>query len=375
MDVISKGAVTIETKIDVEGEFRYLSVIFAAIYDAENRFEGNFAIVRDITSEKNYIENITYLANKDYLTGINNRRSFFEEGEQLFNKQKTSAEPLTVVMLDIDHFKRVNDTYGHDAGDIVIKGVADFISENVCEECVLGRYGGEEYAVLIPKSVGETYKGFEEIRKMLAVKPFVYEKDTIHINISVGISPVDYETDSLEKAITKSDKALYESKENGRNQCTIFVDAIHGEAAFDSRTSLFNKESMGLKLSKSLFDARTKGEQLHLIYFEMDVIKTSKLFNKTRHLSTVALSIKRAVRERDIIGHVGENGFLILLKHLNTRQVDEIYMRIVTNLELGFHGMHGNVITFKGTSYNASFGGEYRKILSTLKHQTKLIQF
>ena len=221
-NVIHEGSVTLETEIMVNEKKRNLDLVFAAIYDENGAFEGNFGIVRDVTAEATYLEKIEYLANKDYLTGINNRRSLFEHGKKLYDNHKLKNEPLTIIMLDIDHFKKVNDNYGHDAGDVVIKEIAKLIERRLCSQCVLGRYGGEEYVVIMPRAIDAASKKFDIIRKAIENKIFESENLRINVTISLGIAEVDFKTDTLESCITKSDSALYESKRNGRNRITIY---------------------------------------------------------------------------------------------------------------------------------------------------------
>lgn len=220
--VVHEGSVTLETEIMINGKKRNLDLVFAAIYDENGAFEGNFGIVRDVTVEATYLEKIEYLANKDFLTGINNRRSLFELGKKLYDEHKLKNEPLTLIMLDIDHFKKVNDNYGHDAGDVVIKEIAELIERRICDKCVLGRYGGEEYVVVMPRSVDVASRKFDQIRKGIEKTVFKCEELRINVTISLGIAEVDFETDTLESCITKADSALYESKKNGRNRITVY---------------------------------------------------------------------------------------------------------------------------------------------------------
>lgn len=345
-EVIEKGSITLQGKIE-GAKTKYLNIIIVAIYE-KDIFEGNFAIVRDVTQEKEYIEEIEFLAKKDYLTGINNRRSFFEKSYKNFALWKKNNIPITVVMLDIDHFKKVNDTYGHDAGDIVIKGIAKYIESKVGNKSIIGRYGGEEYVVVLPNNISESYQLFESMRREIKEKVFLHDDDRIQVTVSVGLSSVS-KSDTLETAITRSDKALYESKENGRNQCTIFLKDIHGIAAIDPITQLNNEKSITFKLFRLIHDTLNTGDSLWLIYFEIDSKAFNKDIPKERQLKTMAVSIRKSVRENDHVGRIGEYGFLVILRNNSAEMANDIYERIIDYLEIGYFGMDGFLLNIYGT--------------------------
>jgi len=367
-EIIIKGSVTLEKRING----KHLEILIVAIYD-EGAFEGSFGIVRDITEQVEHIEQITYLANKDYLTGIDNRRSFFTEGHKKFDISQSSGDAITVVMFDIDHFKRVNDTYGHDAGDVVIRDIAILVEKEMCESCVLGRYGGEEYIALIPQKMDKVYKKFETIRKAIEQKVFDAEHVPIHVTVSLGLYQVNYEHDTLESAITKADKALYESKENGRNQSTIFMESIHGESALDPLTNLYTDVSMRYKLNKSLYDIKIMGDSLWMIYFKLDVIKEDRLLTEPRHYKTMALCLKKSIRSSDYIGRLGKYGFLVVLRNVNMKQVEDKHQSMVDNFEIGFSGMINNVVSIKSCFYNASNSANVDEMFKEMNKQLENI--
>ena len=167
-----------------------------------------------------YIRKIRELSNKDYLTGLYNRRYFFDVGAKLFSARKRKDEEIAVAILDIDHFKKVNDCYGHDAGDLVLQSVARVLANGFEDPSIVARFGGEEFCVLTivedRKSIADI---FERLRK--AVEEHVVKADgkkirtTISIGVSMGL------TDSLESMIGKADTMLYRSKNEGRNRVTL----------------------------------------------------------------------------------------------------------------------------------------------------------
>ena len=167
-------------------------------------------------------EQAEQLARTDALTGLNNRRSFFEIGNTVFLNARRYDRPLSVVMLDLDAFKAVNDTYGHSIGDEIIKAVANTLHKEKRESDITGRLGGEEFAILLQetdlKAAGEL---IERLRK--EVEQIVVNSDGAQVGItaSFGVTELDDQCDTLEKVIVKADRALYQAKEDGRNRVVI----------------------------------------------------------------------------------------------------------------------------------------------------------
>lgn len=165
------------------------------------------------------------MANKDFLTGAFNRRYFFDQGEIIFNKAKKQKTNLVVAMFDIDKFKNINDTYGHDVGDVAIIEVANILNKYLDDSALMARFGGEEFCVLLENTtLDESKVLFENIRK-------AFEKNTIDINdlkiqftTSIGICYGLFDT--LDIMIKKADDGLYTCKNNGRNQISICPDSI-----------------------------------------------------------------------------------------------------------------------------------------------------
>jgi diguanylate cyclase (GGDEF)-like protein len=163
------------------------------------------------------VEELTLI---DSLTGIYNRRylDLFMEKSIPINKKTNS--PLVFMMLDIDHFKKVNDNFGHQCGDEVLKHTSSIINNFVRKSDVFVRFGGEEFAVILPNTeVAEGLIIAERIREAVEKSAFIYKNDVIHLTISIGVS--SYNRDTAGEFIERSDNALYKAKENGRNQIAI----------------------------------------------------------------------------------------------------------------------------------------------------------
>ena len=159
---------------------------------------------------------------RDPLTGIPNRLAYEERVILEVNRFKRNKTPLCLAMWDIDHFKNVNDTYGHDAGDRVLKLLAQIITTRVRKVDMFARIGGEEFVLLMPETgIEDALNLNNQLRMSLEESGFHYKGSPCPITASVGIAIVE-EYDTHEQLLSKADKALYQSKRNGRNLCTVF---------------------------------------------------------------------------------------------------------------------------------------------------------
>ncbi|MDV6377064.1 GGDEF domain-containing protein [Sporosarcina sp. GW1-11] len=156
----------------------------------------------------------------DTLTGIYNRRYFDMYMEKTIPFSKMSNSPLTFLMLDIDHFKKINDSYGHPCGDEALKHTSTIIKSCVRPSDAFVRLGGEEFGVVMPNTdVVEGLIIAERIRKAVEQSDYTYNNEQIHFTISIGLS--SYNGEQVEQFIEKSDHALYQAKKNGRNQVVV----------------------------------------------------------------------------------------------------------------------------------------------------------
>ena len=170
-----------------------------------------------------YLKKQEYLANYDGLTKIYTRVAFMKRCEHELARYKRYGGSFALLMVDIDHFKKVNDTYGHQAGDYVLFNVVRVIKKTIRETDLLGRYGGEEFVVFLQNISSELLISLaERIRKNVEMTNFVYEGKKIDVTISIGVSFYPLDGNSLDKLLKKADIALYYSKENGRNKVTLF---------------------------------------------------------------------------------------------------------------------------------------------------------
>ena len=160
------------------------------------------------------------LACIDPLTSLYNRRSFFELANKIFDKAKSSMQPISSIMIDIDDFKKINDSLGHHTGDLVLKRLSRICSQNLGDGHILGRFGGEEFIVLLPgTSFNEAEIIGETLRLAIENNPLIIRKsDAIPITSSLGVASLTPTTQTLEYLFTSADKAMYQAKALGKNK-------------------------------------------------------------------------------------------------------------------------------------------------------------
>lgn len=157
----------------------------------------------------------------DALTGLPNRESYQQRVEQEIHRIERYGGSLSLMVCDIDLFKRINDTYGHLAGDKVLKIIAKSLQRNLRDSDFIARFGGEEFVALMPETSAQEAKLVaEKLRKKIEESPFNFKKEPVQITISFGISQFA-KGESIENVFSRADKALYEAKEKGRNQVII----------------------------------------------------------------------------------------------------------------------------------------------------------
>jgi len=174
-------------------------------------------VIRDISKRKQLEEQLRLLATIDSLTGINNRRNFFTLAQELLKKEH--SEDIYVLMIDIDNFKSVNDTYGHEAGDKVLKAITKTITTNINDSSIFGRLGGEEFSVVCHCGDDETiFKRVEQLRKEIENLHVHHDKYTIKCTVSIGIAKRISPEDTLDRLLSIADAKLYEAKNSGKNR-------------------------------------------------------------------------------------------------------------------------------------------------------------
>lgn len=197
----------------------------APILDPDGETAAVVWLAINITAKKLAEEKLQSLADRDPLTGAYNRRFFehaLEREHALFERYKA---PFSLALLDIDHFKSVNDKFGHDTGDVVLRHLVGVVSSELRTSDLFCRFGGEEFVLILPNTRKDQAMLFaERLREKLAASPASHGSEVVPFTVSIGIGQVD-DSDADHHALTKrADLALYSSKALGRNRTTIYTD-------------------------------------------------------------------------------------------------------------------------------------------------------
>lgn len=179
---------------------------------------------KEVIKQINYIYTRTkYLSITDDLTGLSNRRYFDNCFEKEFLRAQRYKNKLTLVIFDIDHFKKVNDTYGHQCGDYILKQVANAALQTFRKTDTVFRFGGEEFAVILTETdVDRAIIPLERFRKTIETLATEYQNDVIDITVSIGACEYNDNIKDKEDLLRKADEALYDAKNSGRNQTRFY---------------------------------------------------------------------------------------------------------------------------------------------------------
>ncbi|MFZ6813876.1 sensor domain-containing diguanylate cyclase [Undibacterium sp. Rencai35W] len=203
-----------------DGRIIDISISSQAIYDEQGAFAGVEGIYRDVTQRKMLERELQRLATIDTLTGIQNRRAFLENAEQLFKSSQRYTTGITLLMLDLDFFKAINDRYGHLGGDNVLIRFAQTVGQELRESDLFGRLGGEEFCILLQQAPREDAmiaagRIRERVQELVFNAP---NGELFSLTVSIGVSTNREDDERLGKLLERADEALYEAKHSGRNR-------------------------------------------------------------------------------------------------------------------------------------------------------------
>ena len=184
-------------------------------------FAANLAAIA--IENRNARKELEHRAYSDYLTGLANRRYFIEQAELELSRHNRYSTELSLIMLDIDFFKKINDTYGHNVGDLVLQKIAEVSRTILRDVDIIGRIGGEEFAILLPETnIEDSIKVAERLRTEISNASVFLEKEEVKFTSSFGV--VAANKSNIDKLLIKADKALYKAKESGRNRVCSFSE-------------------------------------------------------------------------------------------------------------------------------------------------------
>lgn len=217
-----QGGATDMEALARDGSRHYMHWLNSALYGPQGEVTGFISSGVDITERRQLEAELTRLANTDALTGLSNRRSLMETAKRDFHMFQRYHRPLSLGMLDIDHFKQVNDTYGHDAGDLVLMRLADVFRSVLRKTDLYGRFGGEEFLFLMPETPADrAFTVAERLRAALAAERVATPAGMVGFTVSIGVATADPDLDSVEELIKAADNYLYKAKKGGRNRVVV----------------------------------------------------------------------------------------------------------------------------------------------------------
>jgi len=215
--------------ITSQADHMYQNITIFPLASLTGEVEQVCLVIYDVTDEavsrlgmQSLNSQLEKISRVDDLTGLYHRRFWEEQFVMEYKRDKRSESPSALVMLDIDHFKKVNDTYGHTAGDEVIKALAGIIKKATREIDIAGRYGGDAFAIILPDTpVANVEFVAERIRRLVEKYTVVYDEINISFTISIGIAGFKHTHKDSTHWLDTADKALYQAKESGRNRVIL----------------------------------------------------------------------------------------------------------------------------------------------------------
>ncbi|RTR40531.1 diguanylate cyclase [Shewanella canadensis] len=211
-------------------DFMYQNVTLLPLSSLTGQITHISMIVYDVTDVainklqlKAANERLEHLSQTDGLTQLHNRRHWQMCMQKEFDRHSRYGDKTSLVMFDIDHFKKINDNYGHLAGDKVIQHISHLLKQSLRETDCAGRYGGEEFSVVLAHTCAKDALNFaNRLRKKIEQSELVFEEESIKVTVSMGISDINDQLENSGQWLAYADRALYQAKESGRNNCVIY---------------------------------------------------------------------------------------------------------------------------------------------------------
>ncbi|HEY1719882.1 MAG TPA: diguanylate cyclase [Magnetospirillaceae bacterium] len=215
LDTLAAGATR---EVSIGDPARYFD-LGQEILSYGGRAVGRLILLRDITHRKALQQQLREEAIRDALTGLHNRRFFTEIGPVLLAEAQRQGTPLAAAMIDLDHFKRLNDTHGHAAGDAVLRATGAFLKDSVRQSDLVFRLGGEEFLILLPRTAADqALRRVDEWRAAFAAKTIDFEGATLTATFSAGVAAFPDDAAAIDALLSHADQALYRAKTGGRNR-------------------------------------------------------------------------------------------------------------------------------------------------------------
>jgi len=206
--------------VQKDGRVIWILLSGSVVRDSTGQVLYFIAQIQDINEHKILLDRLERQAQQDYLTGLYNRRFFLEQGDMELARAQRYGKELSLFMLDIDHFKAINDTYGHATGDIALLKLSHILRETLRSVDIIGRWGGEEFAILLPETdAQEATEIAERLRETIDLTKITLATGLpLHFTVSIGIATLKEKNTNIDILLNNADEALYQAKETGRNK-------------------------------------------------------------------------------------------------------------------------------------------------------------
>jgi diguanylate cyclase (GGDEF)-like protein len=238
----------------IDGEEHFFEIDAVPLGDSQNGNTRILKSIRDVTEERKIQEKLKFLATTDSLSGLYNRAEFMNLAHREFAWAKKNNEELSLLIMDLDNFKTINDTFGHAAGDEMIREMGSIIKTSFRKTDIAGRIGGEEFAVVLKNaSLNEAKMKAEQLRETVAKRKVIYGKHEVSITVSIGVAAIHGNNNGIndiEDALKMADDALYKAKSMGRNCVSGKSSLLHRVNQLISRS--YMNVSCKIKSKKSL---------------------------------------------------------------------------------------------------------------------------
>ena len=236
---IFESKVNRDFSLVIDGEERFFEIDVVPLGDNHDGNTRMLKSIRDVTEERKIQEKLKFLATTDSLSGLYNRAEFMNLAKSEFARAKRNNEVLSLLIMDLDNFKVINDTFGHAAGDEMIREMGNIIRTGFRKTDIAGRIGGEEFAVVLKNaSLEEAKKVAEQFRETVARRKVIYGEQEISFTVSIGVAAIRGNTDdinNIEDTLKMADNALYKAKAKGRNCVATLESAMEDVAPFEAK--------------------------------------------------------------------------------------------------------------------------------------------
>ncbi|MCD6526758.1 MAG: GGDEF domain-containing protein [Desulfuromonas sp.] len=201
-----------------EFQFMQQSCTMGPLRNDHGEIENLYLSVQDVSEVVSYQKKLVHMNQIDHLTGVYNRNFMETQLQKEIERCQRFKHDLSLLMIDIDLFKNINDTYGHQCGDFVLKKITQRITDKIRKTDFLIRYGGDEFCCILTETpTNSAFKVAEQLRQVICSEPFVFKETSFETTISLGVASLNENDVDVESLLRKADTALYKAKQNGRN--------------------------------------------------------------------------------------------------------------------------------------------------------------